>query len=143
MYYKRCCSVYDVYNLLSKDNPCYVERKLRRVDNANGRFVNRESLAVQEGQNKSERREPPAVQDNEDRQGRIQTFSKGQAFRPTKSDPNYNPDIIHMARISNPAYNPFIHASVQAQRRVIVNVKSTNPSDPNRDQRDAAEKAER
>ena len=37
MYYKRCCSVYDFYNLLSKDNPCYVERKLRRVNNANGR----------------------------------------------------------------------------------------------------------
>jgi hypothetical protein len=69
LYYKRCCSVYDFYNLLSKDNPCYVERKLRRVDNANGRFVSRESLAVQEGQNKSERREPPAVQDNEDRRG--------------------------------------------------------------------------
>ena len=47
------------------------------------------------------------------------------------------------ARSSNPAFNPFIHANVQPQRREIVNVKSTNPSDLNREQRDAAEKAER
>ncbi len=53
MYYKRCCSVYDFYNLLSKDNPCYVERKLRRVSNANGRFSDREHPADQEGQHKS------------------------------------------------------------------------------------------
>jgi hypothetical protein len=71
---------------------------------------------------------------------------------------------VDTLKSSNPAYNPFIHASVQPQRhetvndkstnpsvsssvqpkrREIVNVKSTNPSDLNRDQRDAAEKAER
>ncbi len=100
------------------------------------------------------RRKPPAAQ----------AFSKGQAFRLPKSDPKYNPDIVHTSKSSNPAYNHFIHASVQPQRgeivndkstnpsisssaqpqrREIVNVKSTNPSDLNRYQRDAAEKAER
>jgi hypothetical protein len=120
MYYKRCCSVYDFYNLLSKDNPCYVERKLRRVNNANGGLANREPPAVQEGRYKSERRESPVVQEN-------MTFSKSHGT----------------ARSSNPAYNPFIHANVRPQRRGIIDIKSTNPSDLNREQRDAAEKAER
>jgi hypothetical protein len=62
IYYKRCCSVYDFYNLLSKDNPCYVERKLRRLNNVNE-------------QHKSERRELPAAQEKVDRQGRNMAFS--------------------------------------------------------------------
>jgi hypothetical protein len=97
------------------------------VNNANGRFANRESPAAQEEQHKSEKRELPAAQENVDRQGRNMSFSKSH----------------YTAKSSNPAYNPFIHASVQPQRRGIVNVKSTNPSDLNREQRDAAEKAER
>ena len=30
VYYKRCCSMYDFYNMLSIDNPCYLDRKARR-----------------------------------------------------------------------------------------------------------------
>ena len=33
MYYQRCCSMYDFYSMLSKDNPCYVDRKERRWGN--------------------------------------------------------------------------------------------------------------
>jgi hypothetical protein len=133
LYYKRCCSVYYFYNMLSIDNPCYVERKVRKDGHANGRPFCNVSLAVQEGQYQSIRPEPPAAQ----------AFSKGQAFRLTQSDLKYNPDIVHTSKSSNPAYNPFIHASVQPKRREIVNVKSTNPSDLNRDQMDTAEKTER
>jgi hypothetical protein len=50
LYYKRCCSVYDFYNMLNLDNPCYVERRVRRECNANGRFVSSEYPAVQEEQ---------------------------------------------------------------------------------------------
>ncbi len=39
LYYKRCCSVYDFYNMLSLDNPCYVDRRVNRVEKASGRNV--------------------------------------------------------------------------------------------------------
>jgi hypothetical protein len=50
IYYKRCCSVYDFYNMLSVDNPCFEDRQSRRA--------NKESLAVQSETNKSVRQEP-------------------------------------------------------------------------------------
>jgi hypothetical protein len=31
IYHKRCCSVYDFYNMLSVDNPCYEDRQSRRA----------------------------------------------------------------------------------------------------------------
>ncbi len=53
LYYKRCCSVYDFYNMLSIDNPCYVERRVRRDGNANGRPFSSVSPAFQDGQHQS------------------------------------------------------------------------------------------
>jgi hypothetical protein len=104
--------------MLSIDNPCYVERRVRKDGHANGRPFSNLSLAVQEGQHQSIRPEPPAAQ----------AFSKGQAFLLTKSDPKYNPGIVHTSKSSNPAYNPFIHASAHPQRHEAVNDKSTNLS---------------
>jgi hypothetical protein len=57
VYYKRCCSVYDFYNMLSRDNPCYVDRRSRRDGNANERPLSSVPPAVQ-----SNRPEAPAAQ---------------------------------------------------------------------------------
>jgi hypothetical protein len=139
----RCMTSF--YNMLSIYNPCFVDRRARR---ANG-----ESLAVQEEPTQSLRPEPPPETDNEIRaippalfplteQPKPKATSNHQAFRLTKKDPKYNPDVMHQQRSVNPAYNPFIHASAQPQRQDAISFRSTNPSNLNQDQRDAAEKAE-
>jgi hypothetical protein len=138
VYYKRCCSVYDFYKLLSEDNPCFVDRQSRRA--------NKESHAVPSETNKSVRHEPikslrhehPAAQDNSMRR------EQPQASVPTRTEPERGstPQVMSAKRNVNPAYNPFIHASAQPQRQDAITFKSTNPSDLNWEQRDSAEKAE-
>jgi hypothetical protein len=54
LYYKRCCSVYDFYNMLSIDDPCYVKRIVRRVGNANGRSFSRDLMSREDKTARSE-----------------------------------------------------------------------------------------
>jgi hypothetical protein len=44
-YYKRCCSVYDFYNMLSIDSPGYVDKETRR---ANNKSLRQESHVTQD-----------------------------------------------------------------------------------------------
>ena len=102
-YNKRCCSVFDFYNMLSIDSPGFVDRETRRA--------NRDSLTGPSSINKnppwssetikSLRHEPPAAQDNAKRR-------------------------------VNPTYNPYIHASAQPQRQDVITFRSTNPSNLDR-----------
>jgi hypothetical protein len=130
IYYKRCCSVYDFYNMLSVDNPCFVDRQSRRANNG--------SIAGPSETIKSLRHESPAAQDNAKRR------EPPQAEVPTRTDPEQRatPHVMSAKRNVNPAYNPFIHASVQPQRQDVITFRSTNPSDLNIDQRESVEKAE-
>jgi hypothetical protein len=64
IYYKRCCSVYDFYNMLSVDNPCFEDRQSRRA-NKESRAVQSETIkSVKHEPIQSLRHEPPAAQDN-------------------------------------------------------------------------------
>ncbi len=156
LYSKRYCSVYDFYNMLSIDNPCYIDRRGRSNNAAHsGHTVPFQSI----------RQEPPAAQDNDsrsippvlhalaehqDKERSYGTFplaekpratSIHQAFRRTKNDPSYNPSKPQQRRI-NPSYNPFIHVGDQPARQDIISFRSTNPSNLDREQRESAEKAE-
>jgi hypothetical protein len=136
-YHKRCCSVYDFYNMLSIDNPCYVNRQARRA--------NKESLAGPSETIKSLRHEPPAAQDNAKRRDPPQAAVSTRTDHNQGSTPQYYfdpPQGMPAKRNVNPAYNPFIHSSAQPQRQDVITFRSTNPSDLNREQRESAEKAE-
>ena len=77
IYKMRCCSVYDFYNMLSKDNPCYVDRQMRRE--------NKESVAGPSATIKPIRHENPATKD-----GTRKTVN-----------PAYNP-FVHASSSSQP-----------------------------------------
>ncbi len=77
VYKMRCCSVYDFYNMLSKDNPCYVDRQMRRE--------NKESVAGPSATIKPIRHERPANKDNVKR----------------NINPSYNP-FVHASSSSQP-----------------------------------------
>ena len=128
---------------MSVDNPCYIDRKERRSNNA--------AHSGPTGPYQSLRQEHPADQDKESRSRppaacplaeKPRVISVHQAFRRTKNDPSYNPDAKPKQRRPNPSYNPFIHARDQPAGKDVVSFQSTNPSNLNRDQRESAEKAE-
>jgi hypothetical protein len=152
LYYKRCCSIYDFYNMLSEDNPCYIDRRDRRPNHAT-----RSSHTVL---SQSGRQESPAAQDkdsrtippvsraltvqSEDSRSRPPAVyppgtSKHQAFRLTKSRSSYRPS--NPVRV-NPSYNPFVHVGNQPIRQDVDSVQSTNPSNLDHEQIESAEKAE-
>jgi hypothetical protein len=122
-YDKRCCSLHDFYNMLSKDSPGFVRKGIRRAEMER----TQSSEAV-----KSSRHESPVTQDS-------------------------------ATRRLNPSFNPFVHAHTQPQRQEdqpqrqedqpqrqeaqpqrhnVVSLKSTNPSNLDREQRESAEEAE-
>ena len=115
-YDKRCCSLHDFYNMLSKDSPGFVSKEIRRAEKERPQS----SEAV-----KSSRHESPVTQDS-------------------------------ATRRLNPSFNPFVHAHTQPQRQEdqpqrqeaqpqrhnVVPLKSTNPSNLDREQRESAEEAE-
>jgi hypothetical protein len=115
-YDKRCCSLHDFYNMLSKDSPGFVSKEIRRAEKERPQS----SEAV-----KSSRHESPVTQDSAKRR-------------------------------LNPSFNPFVHANTQPQRQEdqpqrqeaqpqrhnVVPLKSTNPSNLDREQRESAEEAE-
>ncbi len=129
-YHKRCCSVYEFYNMLSIDNPCFEDRQARRAKN--------DTLADSNETVKSLRHEHPAAQDNLKRRDPPQTAV------PTRTDSEQRPtpNVTSAKRTVNPAFNPFIHTSAQPQRQDVITFRSTNPSNLNREQRESAEKAE-
>ena len=143
MYYQRCCSMYDFYNMLSKDNPCYVDRKERRW--GNGLYSSQKAPPWgQPNPSQSERQESPAVQDENNRSRPPAVYppgtSKHQAFRPTSKPISTRPP--------QPSYNPFIQVGNQPTRQDVVNhqkfvgnVQSTNPSNLDDEQRESADKA--
>jgi hypothetical protein len=112
-YTKRCCSLYDFYNLLSMDSPGYIDRDTRRANERSRAESNESSM------------DPPR---------------SNEAFKSLRQESSAAPDITK--RHVNPSFNPFIHASNQPQRQDVITFTSTNPSNLDREQRASAEKAE-
>jgi hypothetical protein len=112
-YYKRCCSVYDFYNMLSRDSPGFVDNEIRRAikESCTGSSEIVKNPPWSKETIKSIRQESPVTQDSAKRR-------------------------------VNPSFNPFVHASAQPKRQDVVTFKSTNPSNLDWEQRESAEKAE-
>ena len=170
LYYKRCCSIYDFYNMLSKDNPCYIDRRDRRPNHAT-----RSSHTVL---SQSGRQESPAAQDKDSRsippvsralteQSRATSTHQSLRQEPLavqSEDSRSRPPAVYPPGTSkhqafrltkshssyrpsnpvrvNPSYNPFIHVGNQPIRQDVGSVQSTNPSNLDREQMESAEKAE-
>ena len=112
-YNKRCCSVFDFYNMLSMDSPGFVDRETRRA-NRGSRTGSSEIIKNPPWSKeiiKSIRQESPVTQDSAKRR-------------------------------VNPSFNPFIHASAQPQRQDVTTFRSTNPSNLDQEQRESVEMAE-
>jgi hypothetical protein len=115
-YQKRCCSLYDFYNMLSKDSPGFVSRETRRAK----KEYPRSSEAV-----KSTRHESPVTQDSAKR----------------RVNPSFNPFVHATTQPQRQDVQPQ-RQEAQPQRQDVVPFRSTNPSDLDREQRESAEKAE-
>jgi hypothetical protein len=165
VYYKRCCSMYDYYNMLSKDNPCFVERRERRWSQAAHSSHNlphqserQASPAAQDKDSRSippvlnalaeqpratsthqsVRQEPPAVQDGSSRSRPPAVYPPGTSQHQAFRLTKNHPSY----RPPNPSYNPFIHTRNQPIRQDVDSFQSTNPSNLDDEQRESAEKAE-
>jgi hypothetical protein len=128
-YQKRCCSLYDFYNMLSKDSPGFVSKETRRTK----KEYPRSSEAV-----KSTRHESPVTQDSAKR----------------RVNPSFNP-FVHATQPQRQDVQPQRQEAqpqrqdvqpqrqeAQPQRQDVVPFRSTNPSNLDREQRESAEKAE-
>ena len=99
--------MYDFYNMLSVDNPCYEDRQSRRAK--------KESLAGPSETIKSLRHETIKSLRHELPQAEV----------PTRTDPGKGtpPQGMPAKRNANPSFNPFIYASVQPQRHDVITFK--------------------
>jgi hypothetical protein len=115
-YRKRCCSLYDFYNKLSKDTPGYVDRRITRHTKAS---------PLANNTIKSTRHESSVTQDSAKR----------------RVNPSYNPFVYAGAQPQRKDVQPQWQ-NAQPQRQDVIPFRSTNPSDLDREQRESAEKAE-